>query len=162
MKGMSVVALRGNIQAPTFKAIFGLRHLFSWKEDFSMPILNWVALLSSAHRFKFTDAESRARREVFQHSPLDPVKQIFLAEQLSVPINFIVPALEDLVRRRKPLQKKELTNLPCEMIARLGQAREKYVRESSRMFASEFWLKQVASNIVKSVWHTENASTTLT
>ena len=73
-----------------------------------MPILNWVALLSIAHRFKFTDAESPARREVFQHSSLDPVMQIFLAEQLSVPINFIVPALEDLVRPRKPLQKRSL------------------------------------------------------
>jgi hypothetical protein len=126
-----------------------------------MPILNWVALLSIAHRFEFTDAESRARREVFQRGPLDPVKQIFLAEQLSVPISFIVPALEDLVRRRKPLQKQELTNLSGEMMARLGKAREKYVRESSRMFAFESWLKQVASNIVKSVWHTENASTTM-
>lgn len=115
-----------------------------------MPISNWVALLSIAHQFQFTDAESRARREVFHHSPLDPVKQIFLAEQLSVPISFVMPALEDLVRRRKPLQKTELTNLSREMISRLCKAREKYVRESSRMFASESWLKQVASNIVKS------------
>ena len=126
-----------------------------------MPISNWVALLSIAHQFQFIDAESRARREVFQHSPLDPVEQISLAEQLSVPISFVVPALEDLVRRRKPLQKEELTKLSREMIGRLCKAREKYVRESSRMFASESWLKQVASNIVKSVWHTEIASTTL-
>ena len=151
MKGMSVLALWFNVQAPT-------RMSLSWKEGFSMPISNWVALLSIAHRFKFSDVESRARREVFRCSPLDPVKQIFLAEQLSVPTSFIVPALEDLVRRRKPLQQKELTNLSREMIARLCKARERYVRESSRMFANESWLKQVASNIVKSVWHTEKAS----
>jgi len=83
-----------------------------------MPISNWVALLSIAHRFKFTDAESRAQRDVFQHSPpLDPVKQIFLAEKHSVPISFVVPVLEDFVRRAQPLQKKELTNLFREMIA---------------------------------------------
>ena len=68
--------------------------LFSWQESFWMPISNWVALLSIAHRFKFTDAESRTQREVFQHSlPLDPVKQIFLAEKHSVPISFVIPVL---------------------------------------------------------------------
>ena len=83
-----------------------------------------MALLSIAHRFKFTDIESRARRDVLRCSPLDLVKHRFLAEQLSVPTSFIVPALEDLVRRRKPLQQKELTNLSREMIARLCKARE--------------------------------------
>jgi hypothetical protein len=131
----------GHIQAPTS---------FSWQEGFAMSILNWVALLSTAHRFKFTDAESRARREVFQrgHS-LDPVKRLFLAEKHTVPISFIIPALEELVRRPQPLQKTELSNLSREMIARLCTARERYVRESSKIFASEPWLKQVASNIVK-------------
>lgn len=149
MKGTSIVLLRlrGNIQAPTS---------FSWQEGFAMSISNWVALLSIAHRFKVTDAESRARREVFQRSPsLDPVKRLFLAEKHSVPISFIIPALEDLVRRPQPLQKKELGNLSREMIARLCTARERYVRESSRMFVSEPWLKQVASNIVKSLWPNE-------
>jgi hypothetical protein len=122
-----------------------------------MPVPNWVALLSIAHRFKFTDAESRARREVFQRScpPLDSVKQICLAEKHSVPIKFIVPALEDLVGRTQPLREEELKSMSREMIARLGTAREKYVREASRMFASESWLKKVASDIVKSVWPDE-------
>lgn len=121
-----------------------------------MSISNWVALLSIAHRFKVTDAESRARREVFQRSPsLDPVKRLFLAEKHSVPISFIIPALEDLVRRPRPLQKQELENLPRRMITRLCAARERYVRESSRMFVSEPWLKQVASKIVKSLWPDE-------
>ena len=125
-----------------------------------MPVDNWVALLSIAHRFKFTDAESRARREVFQRSPpLDFVKQISLAEKHSVPIKFIIPALENLVRRSQPLQEKELRNLSREMTARLCTAREKYVHESTRMFASESWLKQVASNIVKSLWPDEKAPT---
>lgn len=125
-----------------------------------MPVDNWVALLSIAHRFKFTDAESRARREVFQRSPpLDSVKQISLAEKHSVPIKFIIPALENLVRRSQPLQEKELRNLSREMTARLCTAREKYVHESTRMFASESWLKQVASNIVKSLWPDEKAPT---
>ena len=145
-RGTSIVLLRG-IQAPTS---------FSWQEGFTMPILNWVALLSIAHRFKVTDAESRARREVFQRSPsLDPVKRLFLAEKHSVPISFIIPALEDLVRRPQPLQKNELANLSREVIARLSTGRERYVRESSKMFVSEPWLKQVASNIVKSLWPNE-------
>ena len=125
-----------------------------------MPVDNWVALLSIAHRFKFTDAESRARREVFQRSPpLDSVKQISLAEKHSVPIKFIIPALENLVRRSQPLQENELRNLSREMIARLCTAREKYVHEASRMFASESWLKQVASNTVESLWPDEKAPT---
>ena len=120
-----------------------------------MPIGNWAALLSIAHRFKFTDAESRARREVFVCiPPLDPVKQVSLAEKHSVPTYFIIPALQDLVRRPQPLRQDELTDLSREMISRLGIAREKYVRESQSMFATEPWLKQVASNVVKSVWQT--------
>jgi hypothetical protein len=129
---------------------------FSWQEDFSMPISNWVALLSIAHRFKFTDAESRARREVFQRSPpLDPVDQIFLVEKHSVPISFIIPALQDVVRRSQPLEKKELSNLSREMISRLWTAREEYVREASKICASERWLQQVAGNIVKATWPNE-------
>jgi hypothetical protein len=42
------------------------------------------------------------------------------------------------------------------MVARLGSARERYLRESSRMFASEKWLKRVAHDIVKQrLWPTE-------
>ena len=120
-----------------------------------MPTNNWVALLSIAHRFKFTDAESRARREVFLCTPpLDHVRRLSLAEKHSVPICFIIPALNDLVRRPQPLQTDELTDLSRDMISRLGIAREKYLRESQRMFAPESWLKQVASSVVKSVWET--------
>lgn len=123
-----------------------------------MPVTNWVALLAIAHRFKFMDAESRARREVFQRSPpLESVEQIYLAEKHSVPIKFIIPALEGIVRRSQPLQEKELRGLSREMIARIGTARERYVREASRMFVCEPWLKQVASNIVKSLWPDEKA-----
>jgi hypothetical protein len=118
-----------------------------------MTVSYWIALLSIAHRFKFTDAESRARRKVFQRSPpLDPVDQILLAEKHSVPIGFIIPALQGVVRRSQPLEKKELANLSRGMISRLWAAREEYVRQSSRAFASERWLQQVASNIVKSSW----------
>jgi len=125
-----------------------------WQESFSMSTGNWVALLAIAHRFKFTEAEFRARREVFQcHSPLDPVKQISIAEKYSVPISFIVPALENLVRRQEPLFKTELVQMSKEMVARLGVAREKYVRESSKMFAGEGGLKRAASNIVRLVWN---------
>jgi hypothetical protein len=125
-----------------------------------MPVANWVALLAIAHRFKFTDAEYRAQREVFQRSPsLDPVRHIILAEKHLVPISFIVPALEDLVRRQEPLLETEVMNMSSEMIARLGLAREKYVRESSRMFASEGFLRRAASDIVKSVWLMDKAST---
>jgi hypothetical protein len=124
-----------------------------------MPTANWTALLAIAHRFKFTDAECRARREVFQRSPsLDSVKKIIIAEKYSVPTRFIVPALEELIRRQEPLLETELVAMSSEMIARLGAAREKYVRESLRFFVSEKELKRAATDIVKSVWLTENSS----
>lgn len=123
-----------------------------------MVIANWVALLAIAHRFKFTDAEARARREVFEgkdSSLLSSVKKISLAEKHAVPISFIIPALEALVRRPKPLDKREIGKLSGEMVARLGVARERFVRESSRMFANEIWLDGVAHDIVQSVWCAE-------
>ena len=124
-----------------------------------MPITNWVALLSITHRYKFTEAEFRAQREVFEgtdSSILGPVKKICLAMVHSVPIRFIIPSLEELVRRPKPLDEEEIVNLPSEMVARIGVAREKYVRQSSRAFASKNWLKQVAHDIVESVWAIED------
>jgi hypothetical protein len=117
-----------------------------------MPMANWIALLAITHRFKFAEAELRARREVFEGSVLRPVGQIALAEKHSVPMSFIVPALEDLVRRPEFLNEEEIVHLSGEMVARLNVAREKYVRESSRMFASETWLKRAAHDIVMSVW----------
>jgi hypothetical protein len=125
-----------------------------------MPIAKWVALLAIAHRFKFAEVEFRARREVFQGTGtylLDPVTQVSLAEKHAVPTLFIVPALEDLVRRPEPLQEKEVGNLSGEMVSRIGVARERYVRESSRMFASEAWLKRIGHDIVTSVWCIEPA-----
>jgi hypothetical protein len=56
------------------------------------------------------------------------------------------------VRRPQPLQQVELTDLSSKMISCLGIARERYLRESQRMFASEPWLKEVADSVVKSVW----------
>ena len=121
-----------------------------------MPIAKWVALLAITHRFRFTEAEYRARREVFERSiSLDLVTRISLAEKHSVPTTFIIPALEDLVRRPEPLFEREIANLSGELVARLGVARERYLRESSRMLASEKWLKRVTHNIVKQLWPTE-------
>jgi hypothetical protein len=123
-----------------------------------MPIVNWVALLAITHRFKFTEAEARARREVFESTGgriIPPVVRVSLAEKHAVPTSFIIPTLEDIVRRPEPLDEKEVVNLSSEMVARIGVAREKYVRESSRAFASKNWLKQVAHNIVESVWYAE-------
>lgn len=128
----------------------------SWQESFSMPIGKWVALLAITHRFRFTEAENRARREVFERSiSLDPVAKISLAEKHSVPTTFIIPTLEELVRRPEPLLEKEIAYLSGEMVSRLGVAREKYVRQSSRMSASVTWLKRVAHDIVKQLWPTE-------
>lgn len=122
-----------------------------------MPIWKWVALLAITHRFRFTEAEYRARREVFERSvSLDLVTRISLAEKHSVPTTFIVPALEDLVRRPEPLLETEIANLSGEMVAHLGVAREKYLRESARMFSSEKWLKRVAHDIVNQLWPTED------
>lgn len=121
-----------------------------------MPIRKWVALLAITHRFKFSEAEYRARREVFERSSsLDPVTRISLAEEHSVPTTFIVPALEDLIQRSEPLLEREITNLSSEMVAHLGIARERYLRQSSRAFASEKWLKRVAHDIVMQLWPTE-------
>jgi hypothetical protein len=121
-----------------------------------MPIGKWVALLAITHQFRFTAAESRARREVFERSiSLDLVTRISLAQKHSVPTTFIVPTLEDLIRRQEPLLEQEIANLSGEMVARLGVARERYLRQSSRAFASEKWLKRVAQDIVKQLWSTE-------
>ena len=121
-----------------------------------MPIGKWVALLAITHRFRITEAEYRARREVFERSiSLDLITRISLAEKHSVPTTFIIPALEDLVRRPESLIEREIANLSGEMVARLGVARERYLRQSSRAFASEKWLKQVAHDIVKDLWPTE-------
>ncbi len=121
-----------------------------------MAIGKWVALLAIAHRFRFTEAEFRAQREVFERSiSLDPVTRISLAEKHSVPTSFIVPALEDLIRRPEPLLEREISNLSGEMVARLGVAREKYLRQSSKLFTSETWLKRVAHDIVKQLWPIE-------
>ncbi|KAH9973986.1 hypothetical protein BGW80DRAFT_196590 [Lactifluus volemus] len=133
-----------------------------WQEGFSMSNANWEALLAIAHRYRFSDAEFRARREVFLgQPPLDPVSQIVIAEKNSVPISFIVPALEELIRRKEPLRNSELAKMSGGMVAGLGIAREKYVRESSKMFASDEWLKQAASKIVRSVWPTSDAPTSV-
>jgi hypothetical protein len=130
--------------------------LSSWIDTFLMTMDEWVALLAITHRFKFAAAEWRAQREIFEHSiALDPITRISLAENHSVPTAFIVPALEDLVRRPGPLPVREIANLSGEMVARLGVAREKYLRESSRMFASGTWLKRVAHDIVRQLWPTE-------
>src|SRR6266849_7213917 len=115
-----------------------------------MSIGKWVALLAITHRFRFTEAEYRARREVFERSiSLDLLTRISLAEEHSVPTTFIVPALEDLIRRPEPLLETEIANLSGEMVAHLGIARERYLRQSTRAFASERWLKRVAHDIVK-------------
>lgn len=124
-----------------------------------MPIESWAALLAITDRFKFTGIEARVRREVFEGTGsriLSPVKHISLAEKHAVPISFIIPALEDVVRHPEPLDEKEVVNLSGEMVSRIGVARERYVRESLRMFASETWLKRVAHDIVKSVWDIED------
>lgn len=130
--------------------------LSSWQESFSMPVGKWVALLAIAHRFRFIEAEYRARREVFERSiSLDAVSRISLAEKYCVPTTFVVPALEELVRRPQPLLEREIAHMSGEMVARLGVSRERYLRQSSRMFASETWLKRVAHDIVKQLWPTE-------
>ena len=121
-----------------------------------MSIEKWVALLAITHRFRFIEAEYRARREVFERSTsLEPVARVSLAEKHSVPTKFIIPALEDLVRRAEPLLEREIVNLSGETVARLGVARERYLRQSSRMFASEKWLKRVAQDLVKQIWPSE-------
>ena len=118
--------------------------------------MKWVALLAIACRFRSTEAEYRARREIFERSiSLDPATRISLAEKYSVPTTFIVPTLAYLVRRPEPLLEREIVDLSGEMVARLGVARERYLRQSSWMFACEAWLKRIAHDIVKQLWPAE-------
>jgi len=42
----------------------------SWRDDTPMSIASWMALLSVAPQFKFTEVEVPARREVFEVSAL--------------------------------------------------------------------------------------------
>lgn len=101
-----------------------------------MPVGKWVAPLAIACRFRSTEAEYRARREIFERSiSLDPATRISLAEKYSVPTTFIVPTLAYLVRRPEPLLEREIVDLSGEMVARLGVARERCLRQSSWMFA---------------------------
>jgi len=58
------------------------------------------------------------------------VKRISLAKRHSVQLSYIIPALEDLVRRPEPLNEIEVLKLFGEMVTRIGVAREIYVRES--------------------------------
>jgi len=76
------------------------------------------------------------------------MKRISLAEKHSVPLSYIIPALEDP-------QSPDVVDLSGEMVARIGVARERHMRESSKMFASEPWLKRVAHDIMKTVWYGE-------
>jgi len=97
------------------------------------------------------EVQGRAGREVFEGSGsriLSPVKRIYLVKRLSVSLNYIIPALEDLVRRsddaQNPSKKTEVVKLSGEMVARIGVARERYVRELSQMSASETRLKRAS------------------
>ena len=127
--------------------------LSGWIDRFIITIEEWVALLSITHCLKFEAAEYRAQREIFEVSAaLSPVARISLAEKHTVPTTFIVPALEDLVRHPEPLLEREIGDLSAEVVAHLGVARERYLHVSSRMFASETWLKQIAHDIVEQLW----------
>ena len=122
-----------------------------------MPVGKWVALLAIAHRFRFIEAEYRARREVFERSiSLDAVSRISLAEKYSVPTTFVVPALEELVRRPQPLLEREIAHMSSEMCCASLCFEGEIFAQSSRLFASETWLKRVARDIVKQLWPTED------
>ena len=87
------------------------------------------------------------------------MKRVFLVERHSVPFSYIILAMENLVRRTETLNETKVIKLSGEIVARIGVGRERYVPESSKMFASETRLKRVAHDFVKSIWYSEESST---
>jgi len=121
-------------------------------DNFRLPQSSWVALLSIAHRYEFTDMRERAIREVYDSGPskypnaqrantdpdsdIDPnpdhAMLISAAEKYDVPLKHVVPTLAALVMREEPLTEVEVALFSIGMIVRLARARGLVTQNSYR------------------------------
>jgi hypothetical protein len=120
-------------------------------DNFCLPQLSWVALLSIAHRYEFTNVRERAIREIYDRGPgkypdarwantdpdshVDPVSDhamlISAAEKCDVPPQQVVSTFVALVMRRAPLTEAEVALLSIGTIVRLARAREDFSRKAT-------------------------------
>jgi hypothetical protein len=104
-------------------------------DDFSLPRASWIALLSIAHRYDFSNVRTRAIREVFDESKIaeeDHSLLVSVAVKYDVPSKHTLPLLITIVKRKQPLTENEVANLSALTVSRLAQAREEFVRETNR------------------------------
>ena len=120
-------------------------------DNFRLPQLSWVALLSIAHRYEITNVRERAIREIYDRGPgkypdaqwantdsdsdVDPDSDhamlISAAEECDVPPQQVVPTFVALVMRRAPLTEAEVALLSIGTIVRLARAREDFSRNTT-------------------------------
>jgi hypothetical protein len=105
------------------------------RDDFSLPQTSWIALLSIAHRFNFSNVRKRAIQEIFH--PPGPTKQqskdyvmlLSLGDKYVVPQKDLLPLLAALVVRPQYLTEDEVAHLPALTVSRLARAREELACE---------------------------------
>ena len=120
-------------------------------DNFRLPQPSWVALLSIAHRYEFTDMRERAIREIYNSGPskyrnaqrantgsdsdVDPNSDhamlISAAEKYDVPLQHVVPTFVALVMRKEPLKEVEVALFSIGMIVRVANAREDWSRNTT-------------------------------
>jgi hypothetical protein len=106
-------------------------------DDFSLPQTSWIALLSIAHRYDFSNVRKRAIREIFhpqgaaQQQSQDHVILLLVGERYHVPHEDLVPSLIVLVMRSQSLTEDEVTHLSALTVSRLARAREEFVRKTA-------------------------------
>ena len=106
-------------------------------DDFSLPQTSWIALLSIAHRYDFSNVRKRAIQEIFhprgaaQQQSQDHVMLLLVGERYHVPHEDLVPSLTALVVRSQSLTEDEVTHLSALTVSRLARAREEFVRKTA-------------------------------
>ena len=137
-------------------------------DNFRLPQSSWVALLSIAHRYEFTDMRERAIREIYNSGPskhrnaqrantdsdsdVDPNSDhamlISAAEKYDVPLQHVVPTFVAFVMREEPPTEVEFALFSIGMIVRLTGAREDLLRNTTNKLPS----KATAKRIVCRIW----------
>jgi len=138
-------------------------------DNFRLPQSSWVALLSIAHHYEFTDMRERAIREIYDSGPskypnaqrantdsdsdVDPDSNhamlISAAEKYDVPLKHVVPTFVALVMRKEPLTEVEVALFSIGMIVRLAGAREDLLRNTT---AGTLPSEYTARGIVCRIW----------
>jgi len=137
----------------------------------SLHQLEWIALLSIAHRYEFLDVRARAIREIYDPpgqrdketsgsgsgpgSGLpDYLTLILTAEKYDVSLEQALSSFVGLVKREESLTEVEITRLSALTVHRLARARELYLRMKER----ERYPPSV-ERIVRDIWRTEEERT---